>query len=111
MSKNQKISPKLMLTQQTSDTCIFQFPSWFPTDSLVDKWHNHYMDICRCTNTFVRLVYIFKIRPVQWRIQDYREGGVLERAKRATVRGGLWGFPPENFKNLRRSNIDVQLFL
>ena len=46
-----------MQTQQTFDTCIFQFPSWLPTESLVDKWHNQYMDIWRCTNTFVRLVY------------------------------------------------------
>ena len=58
MSKNQKFSLKLMLTQLTFDPCIFQFPSWFPTDSLVDKWHNLHMAIWRCTNTFVRLVYI-----------------------------------------------------
>ena len=57
MSKNQKNSTKLMLTQWTFDPCIFQFRSWFPTDSLVDKWHNLYMDIWRCTNTFVRLEY------------------------------------------------------
>ena len=30
----------------------------------------------------------------QWRIQDYREGGALDRAKRATVMGGLGGLPP-----------------
>ena len=43
--KNKKISPKLMLTQQTFDTCIFQFPSLLQTECLVDKWHNQNMDI------------------------------------------------------------------
>ena len=61
MLKNQKISPKLMLTQKTFDTCIFQFPSLLPTESSVDKWHNQYMDIWRCTNTFVRLVYSYRL--------------------------------------------------
>ena len=41
MSKNQKNPPKLMLTQQTFDTCIFQFQ----TECLVDKWHNQCMNI------------------------------------------------------------------
>ena len=45
MSKNKKTSPKLMLTQQTFDTCIFQFPSLLQTECLVDKWHNQNMDI------------------------------------------------------------------
>ena len=35
--KNTKFLPKLMLTQQTFDTCIFQFPSLLPTEYLVDK--------------------------------------------------------------------------
>ena len=34
-----------MLTQQTSDTCIYQFQFWLPTEYLVDKWHNQYMDL------------------------------------------------------------------
>ena len=42
MSKYKKIPPKLMLTQQTFDTCIYQF---FPTGYLVDKWNNQYIDI------------------------------------------------------------------
>ena len=45
MSKNKKIQPKLMLTQQTFDTRIFQFPSLLQTECLVDKWHNQNMDI------------------------------------------------------------------
>ena len=36
-----KNKPKLMLTQQTFDTCIFQLRSWLPTEYLVDKWHCH----------------------------------------------------------------------
>ena len=44
-----------MLTQYTFDICVFQFPSWLPTDSLVDKWHNQYMAIWVCTNTFAAL--------------------------------------------------------
>ena len=43
--KNKKIPPKLMLTQQTFDTCIFQFTSLLQTECLVDKWHNQNMDI------------------------------------------------------------------
>ena len=43
--KNKKFPPKLMLTQQTFDTCIFQFPSLLQTECLVDKWHNQNMDI------------------------------------------------------------------
>ena len=43
--KIKKNSPKLMLTQQTFDTCIFQFPSLLQTEYLVDKWHNQYMNI------------------------------------------------------------------
>ena len=43
--KNQKNPPKLMLTQQTFDTCIFQFPSLLQTECLVDKWHNQCMNI------------------------------------------------------------------
>ena len=43
--KNKKIPPKLMLTQQTLDTCIFQFPSLLQTEYLVDKWHNQCMNI------------------------------------------------------------------
>ena len=36
------IFTKLMLTQQTFDTCKYiQFSSWLPTEYLVDKWHNH----------------------------------------------------------------------
>ena len=37
MSKNQKNPPKLMLTQQTFDTCIFQFTSLNQTECLVDN--------------------------------------------------------------------------
>ena len=37
MSKNQKNLPKLMLTQQTFDTCIFQFTSLLQTGCLVDN--------------------------------------------------------------------------
>ena len=43
--KNKKIPPKLMLTQQTFDTCIFQFASLLPTECLVDKWHNQCMNV------------------------------------------------------------------
>ena len=57
--KNKKIPPKLMLTQQTFHTCIFQFPSLLTTEYLVDKWHNNYMDIWWCTNTFVQAMYIY----------------------------------------------------
>ena len=32
---------------------------------------------------------------IQWLIQDYREGGALDRAKRATVRGGSGGLAPQ----------------
>ena len=60
--KNKKIPPKLTLTQQTFDTCIFQFPSLPQTECLVDKWHNQYMDIKWCTNTFGQAVYIHNIR-------------------------------------------------
>ena len=56
MSKNQTFSLKLMLTQQTSDTCIYQFQFWLPTEYLVDKWHNQYMDLV-VFKYFVRLVY------------------------------------------------------
>ena len=45
MSLKQKTPPKLMLTQPTFDTCIFQFPSLLQTECLVDKWHNQNMDI------------------------------------------------------------------
>ena len=45
MSKNKKISPKLMLTQQTFETGMFQFLPWLPIEYLVDTWHNQYMDI------------------------------------------------------------------
>ena len=45
MPKIQKISPKFMLTQQTFDICIFQFPSLLQTECLVDKWHNQCMNI------------------------------------------------------------------
>ena len=58
MSENKKISPKLMSTQQTFDTCIFQFRPWLPTEYLVDKWHNQCMDIRWCTNTFVHRLYL-----------------------------------------------------
>ena len=37
MSKSKKCSPKLILTQQTFDTCIFQFPFWLPNEYLVDN--------------------------------------------------------------------------
>ena len=40
MSKNINILPKLMLTQQPFDTCIFQFPSLLPTEYLVDQCRN-----------------------------------------------------------------------
>ena len=43
MSKSQKFPSKLMLTQQTFDTCIFQFPFWLSTEYLVDKWRNQYI--------------------------------------------------------------------
>ena len=43
--KNQKNPPMLMPTQQTFDTCIFQFLSLLQTECLVDKWHNQNMDI------------------------------------------------------------------
>ena len=33
-----------MLTQQTFDACMFQFPFLVPIEYLVDKWHNQYMD-------------------------------------------------------------------
>ena len=56
--KIKKNLPKLMLTQQTFDTCIFQFRPWLPTEYLVDKWHNHCMDIWWCTNTFVHRLYV-----------------------------------------------------
>ena len=57
MSKIQKFSPKFMLTQQTFDTCMFQFQFQVPIEYLVDKWHNQYMDISWCTNTIVQAVY------------------------------------------------------
>ena len=56
--KNRTIPFKLMLTQQTFYTCIFQFPSCLQTECLVDKWHNQCMNIWWCTNTFGRAVYI-----------------------------------------------------
>ena len=46
MPKIEKFSPQFMLTQQTFDTCMFQFPFLVPIENLVDKWHNQYMDIC-----------------------------------------------------------------
>ena len=58
MECQKKNSTKLMLTQQTFDTCIFQFPSLLPTECLVDQWHNQCMNISWCTNTFVQAVYI-----------------------------------------------------
>ena len=36
--KNKKIPPKFMPTHQTFVTCIFQSPSWFPPEYLVDKY-------------------------------------------------------------------------
>ena len=61
MSKINMFSPELMLTQQTFDTCIFQFLlSWLLTEYLVDKWHYQCMDIWWCTNTFVQqYIYIY----------------------------------------------------
>ena len=56
--KNKQFPPKLMLTQQTFDTHIFQFPSMFPTEYLVDKLDNQYIDISWCTNTFGKAVYL-----------------------------------------------------
>ena len=50
-------SLKLMLTQQTFDTCIFQIPSLLPTEYLVDKRHNQYFNICWSTNTFGQAVF------------------------------------------------------
>ena len=35
--KNKKIPPKFMPTHQTFVICIFQLPSWFPHEYLVDK--------------------------------------------------------------------------
>ena len=35
--KFQKISPESMPTHQTFVICIFQLPSWFPPEYLVDK--------------------------------------------------------------------------
>ena len=37
MSEINIFSPKLMLTQQTFDTCLFQFRSWLPTEYFVDN--------------------------------------------------------------------------
>ena len=45
MSKKYKKLPELMLTQQTFDACIFQFPSLLQTECLVDKWQNQCMNI------------------------------------------------------------------
>ena len=42
-----KVSPKLILTQQTFDTSMFQFPSWLPPEHLLDKWHNGYLVLCK----------------------------------------------------------------
>ena len=58
MSKNKKNLPKLMLTQQTFDTCVFQFPSLLQTECLVDKWYNQCMNILWRSNTFGQGVYI-----------------------------------------------------
>ena len=35
--RNKKIPPKFMPTYQTFVICIFQLPSWFPPEYLVDK--------------------------------------------------------------------------
>ena len=43
--KIKKISPKLMLTQQTLETGMFQFLPWLQIEYLVDALHNQYMDI------------------------------------------------------------------
>ena len=59
MPKIEKMSPKCMLTQQTFDTCMFQFPFQVPIEYLVDKWYNQYIDISWCTNTIVQAVYIW----------------------------------------------------
>ena len=56
-----KIFTKVNANTMNFDPCMFQFPSWFPTDSLADKWHNLYMDIWRCTNTFGRLEYTYLV--------------------------------------------------
>ena len=51
-------SPKLLLTQQTFDTAIFQFLSWLSTEYSFDKWHYQHIDIWWCTNTIGRTVYL-----------------------------------------------------
>ena len=45
MSETRKFSPMFILTQQAFVNRIFKFPFWLPTEYLVDKWHNQYMDI------------------------------------------------------------------
>ena len=88
--KNGKIPPKLMLTQQTFDTYIFQFPYLLQTECLVDKWHNQCMNIWWCTNTFGRAVYIlFRAVVPKWgRITPGEEFGLFRGEKKK--KGTMW---------------------
>ena len=71
MSKNQTFSLKLMLTQQTSGTCIYQFQFWLPTEYLVDKWHNQYMDLVVFKYFCPLSVYIYIYREYDFCVQRH----------------------------------------